>query len=71
MLTDLEREMLAEISGQRARSNVAELVLPEGRNAGSKAELDGANNTRDLLASLVDECVLEEAPVVCYQRGEG
>ena len=71
MITTREQEMLATISGEEARDNISQLILPMDRWAGSEAETEIAKKIRDKLAPYVDTCELEGVPVASYLRMEG
>lgn len=71
MLTADEVGLLGLISGQRAKANVARLVMPHERIAGSDAERQGAEQAREMLAPYMDRCELEGYPARVYHRGEG
>lgn len=71
MLTSREQEILEIISGEDARKNVSELIMPMDRTAGTEAEKEGAKKVKEKLSYFVDTCSVEEVPVTAYYKTEG
>jgi Iap family predicted aminopeptidase len=71
MLSSREKQLMANISGNRAYDNLSLLVTPQERVSGSEAEAEGARKIRDLFSPYVDSCELEGVAVTGYLRGLG
>jgi Iap family predicted aminopeptidase len=71
MLSSREKQLMANISGNRIYENLSLLVSPRDRISGSEAEAEGARKIKDLFLSYMDSCELEGVIVTGYLRGPG
>ena len=71
VISPLEAELLANISGDRVLDHVRMLISPSERISGSPAEAEGARKVQGLLFPFIDRCELEGVEVTSYLRGKG